>query len=155
MKHYLEEYHTFYDYMKKAQLTASEEDYLEMIYRLILQGEQEVRVNELASSLNITPPSVTKMIKKLKDKELIQSERYGKIQLTHQGYNIACGLLARHEIIYSFLEIIGVTRSILEETEKMEHTMSSETISHLEELVTFFNENQEIYQHYQRFKKRQ
>lgn len=155
MKHYLEEYHTFYEYMKQAQLTASEEDYLEMIYRLILNGGQEVRVNELASSLNITPPSVTKMIKKLKDKHLIQSKRYGKIQLTDQGYQIACGLLARHEIVYSFLQMIGITNFILEETEKMEHTMNNETIAHLQELVLFFTENPEIYQHYQTLKKRQ
>ena len=45
----IQEYHTFYDYMKQANLTASEEDYIEMIYRLAQPNKIEIRVNELAT----------------------------------------------------------------------------------------------------------
>ena len=76
----IQEYHTFYDYMKQANLTASEEDYIEMIYRLAQPNKIEIRVNELATSLNIKSSSVTKMIKKLNEKNLIIYERYGKIR---------------------------------------------------------------------------
>ena len=37
--------------MKQANLTASEEDYIEMIYRLAQPNKIEIRVNELATSL--------------------------------------------------------------------------------------------------------
>ena len=57
--------------MKQANLTASEEDYIEMIYRLAQPNKIEIRVNELATSLNIKSSSVTKMIKKLNEKNLI------------------------------------------------------------------------------------
>ena len=67
----IQEYHTLYDYMKQANLTASEEDYIEMIYRLAQPNKIEIRVNELATSLNIKSSSVTKMIKKLNEKNLI------------------------------------------------------------------------------------
>lgn len=147
----MEEYHTFYDYMKQANLTASEEDYIEMIYRLALTPHTEIRVNELAIALNIKSPSVTKMIKKLSEKNLILYKRYGKIRLTDEGWKIAEFLYRRHHIIYRFLEVIGVEQDLLDETEKMEHTVSQETIHYLHKLVCFLNANPDIQKQYKQF----
>lgn len=49
-------YHTFSEYMKKNEnlLTASMEDYLEMIYRLSLDTGF-TRINELSDALNVHP----------------------------------------------------------------------------------------------------
>ena len=38
----IQEYHTFYDYMKQANLTASEEDYIEMIYACVGLGSEQL-----------------------------------------------------------------------------------------------------------------
>ena len=108
----IQEYHTFYDYMKQANLTASEEDYIEMIYRLAQPNKIEIRVNELATSLNIKSSSVTKMIKKLNEKNLIIYERYGKIRLTNEGWKVAQYLYQRHHLIYQFLQEIGVQQDL-------------------------------------------
>ena len=67
------EFFTFREYMRKDQelLTPSAEDYMEMIYRLS-QKNGFTRVNDLASALNVQPPSVTKMIQKLAELKLIK-----------------------------------------------------------------------------------
>ena len=58
-----EDYYTFNEYMKNNNLTPSEEDYIEMIYRLTMENDK-VQVKDISTKLNIKPPSVTKMIKK-------------------------------------------------------------------------------------------
>lgn len=139
--------------MKQAKLTASEEDYIEMIYRLSQLNKTEIRVNELATSLNIKSPSVTKMIKKLNEKRLIIYERYGKIRLTSEGENIAQFLYRRHHLIYQFLEEIGVQQDLLDETEKIEHTVGEETMQCLQDLIDFFISFPQVQAQFHQFKK--
>lgn len=134
---------TFGEYMKDNILTISEEDYLEMIYRLCLL-EGYTRVNELAQRLNVKPPSVSKMIRRLVDKELIKHVEYGVIQLTAEGKKIGKVLLERHQIVEDFLKLLNINKNLLEETEKIEHTVSPITISKLKQLITFFNQHEEI-----------
>ena len=54
----LSEYFTFNEYMKNNKLTPSEEDYVEMIYRINL-NRGNVQVKDVANELNIKPASVT------------------------------------------------------------------------------------------------
>ena len=77
------EFFTFREYMRKDRelLSPSAEDYMEMIYRLSAD-KGFTRVNDLASALNVQPPSVTKMIQKLADLKLIKYEKYGNM-FTH------------------------------------------------------------------------
>ena len=60
------DFYTFREYMKNVDklLTASMEDYLEMIYRLSYDNGF-TRIHELSSALNVQPPSATKMVQKL------------------------------------------------------------------------------------------
>jgi Mn-dependent DtxR family transcriptional regulator len=80
------DFHTFSEYMKKEDdsLTASMEDYLEMIYRLSL-NTGFTRVNELSAALNVQPPSVTKMVQKLAELDLLEYEKYGVLILRKRG----------------------------------------------------------------------
>lgn len=137
------EYYTFNEYIKKNKLTPSEEDYIEMIYRLFLQ-EDYVKVSDISKHLNITPPSVTKMVKKLSDKELILYKKYDYVVLSDMGKIVGQQLLKRHNIVNKFLNILGVKDKIHEETEKIEHTISIETLMKIEEHIEFFNSNKDI-----------
>ncbi|MGL5330638.1 MAG: metal-dependent transcriptional regulator, partial [Peptostreptococcaceae bacterium] len=88
----LSEYYTFNEYMKKNKLTPNEEDYMEIIYRISIEKEN-ITVSDVSKYLNITPASVSKMIKKLSEKELLIYERYGYIKLNDLGSAIGKKLL--------------------------------------------------------------
>ncbi|MGL5751360.1 MAG: metal-dependent transcriptional regulator [Paraclostridium sp.] len=83
----MNQYYTFNEYLKDNELTPSEEDYLEMIYRLHL-GSKQVKVAQLAHSLNVKNPSASKMVKRLQSKNLLNHENYGNLILTDKGMNI-------------------------------------------------------------------
>ena len=140
----LSEYFTFSEYMKNNKLTPSEEDYVEMIYRIYLKN-QNVQVKDVAVELNIKPASVTKMIKKLDEKGIIEYRKYDYIKLTKTGYKLGETLLKRHNTIYKFLEILGLKNSIHEETEKIEHTINYDTLEKINTLIDFFSSNEEVY----------
>lgn len=138
-----EDYYTFNEYMKNNKLTPSEEDYIEMIYRLNIENDK-VQVKDISKTLNIKPPSVTKMIKKLNDKDLLIYRKYDNIELTSLGQSVGKKLLSRHNTIKEFLDILGIKESIHEETETIEHTINVETLIKIEELIHFFKDNEDI-----------
>ncbi|KEH95071.1 transcriptional regulator MntR [Clostridium massiliodielmoense] len=147
-----ENFFTFSEYIKKDMhfLTPSMEDYLEMIYRLS-KTSGFTRINDLASSLNIQPPSATKMVQKLSKLNLINYEKYGVIILEDEGKRIGSALLKRHKIIENFLKLIGVSNGILEETEKIEHTINPETLKCISNLLSFFQNNVDILNDFKNF----
>ena len=81
-----EEFHTFKEDMYK-KVTASMEDYIEMIYRLSKENGFS-RIHELASKLNVKPSSVTKMVQKLSELGYLKYEKYGVIVLKSKGYKL-------------------------------------------------------------------
>lgn len=145
-----EEFFTFRELMKRDDdiLTASMEDYLEMVYRLS-RDSGFTRVNELASALNVQPPSVSKMIQKLAEQGMVNYEKYGHIILTREGNKLGKELLYRHQVVEEFLRILGVTEGLLEQTEKIEHTLNPQTIKELARLVKFFKERPGLISDYQ------
>lgn len=146
------EFFTFNEYIKKNKLTPSEEDYIEMIYRLFLK-EDNIKVSDISEHLNIKPPSVTKMIKKLSEKDLLIYKRYDYVLLSDIGQIVGRELLNRHYVVNEFLNIIGVEENIHEETEKIEHTLSSDTLEKIKELTDFFSDNIEVLNKFNIYKK--
>ncbi|WP_027634652.1 transcriptional regulator MntR [Clostridium hydrogeniformans] len=147
-------FYTFNEYMKcdDNKLTASMEDYLEMIYR-IYEVNGYVRINELAQSLNVKPSSATKMVQKLRDLNLINYERYGAITLSIEGDEIGKKLLNRHKTIEYFLKLLGVKENyILEETEKIEHTINKETLCCIEDFIEYVKNDNNFMEGYNKFR---
>jgi len=129
---------------EEDSLTASMQDYLEMIYRLSV-NTGFLRVHELSDALNVHPPSVTKMVQKLAKLKLLKYEKYGVIILTEEGKIHGVELLNRHNIIGNFLRILGIDETeILTETEKIEHAISTKTVKCFETFIEFSKSNQEI-----------
>lgn len=138
---YNNEFYTFSEYMKRENkfLTASMEDYLEMIYRLSMKNGF-TRINELSQALNVQPPSATSMVQRLADLKLLNYEKYGIITLEDKGKKLGEYLLKRHNTIEAFLKIIGVPKNyIFDDTEKIEHTISNETLKCFSDFTSFFN----------------
>lgn len=132
-------------------LTASMEDYLEMIYRTC--GEEGyARVNRLAERLNVRPSSTTKVIKKLKDLGLVNYQKYGVIKLTEKGKALGSFLLKRHEVIEEFLKTLGVEETRLKDTEMIEHDVSLSTLRGLYTLNRFLRETPDVMKQYEAFR---
>lgn len=148
------DYYTFNEYMKKNEnlLTASMEDYLEMIYRLSLKTGF-TRINELSEALNVHPPSATRMVQKLGKLSLLKYEKYGVIILKEEGKALGEILLKRHTTIETFLKTMGVPEDLLiKETEKIEHTISENTAECFEDFIEFINSNPEFKEKLKNFK---
>lgn len=148
------DFYTFTEYMKKDEntLTASMEDYLEMIYRLSA-ANGFTRIVELSQALNIQPSSATKMVQRLAEKGYIKYEKYGFLMLEERGKQVGAWLLKRHTIIDNFMRMIGVKESeIMEETEKIEHMLSSDSTDCFESLLTFMMSNPDVMSRFINFK---
>jgi len=124
--------------------TPSMEDYLERIY-LTIEEKGYVRSRDIATSLNVLPSSVTKMMQKLDERGLGNYERYGGFTLTDEGHKLAKKLVEKHEILENFLTLIGVEeKHIYEEVERLEHYISKESTICISKLIDFFEQNPSI-----------
>jgi len=120
--------------------TTSTEDYLERIYTLI-QGKGYARVVDIASSLQVQPSSVTKMIQKLDEQELVRYEKYRGLVLTSAGEAIARAVRRRHLKMEEFLRMLGVAEPILQrDIEGLEHHLSLQTLECIRDLVSYFQQ---------------
>lgn len=86
------------------KLTKNIEDYLKAVFHLINEDSRgKVGTNQLAEYLELSPASVSVMLKKLKDKNLVEYQKYGKIELTSSGQAIAVRLIRKHRLWETFL----------------------------------------------------
>ncbi|PWK16015.1 transcriptional regulator MntR [Tumebacillus permanentifrigoris] len=122
-------------------LTSSMEDYLEKIYEL-MKEKGYARVSDIASSLSVQPSSVTKMIQKLDEKQLVTYEKYRGIVLTPKGEQLGKSMKQRHKRLEEFLRMLGVSEETIQrDVEGIEHHVSPSTMKALNNLVLFFDQN--------------
>ncbi|NLT94274.1 MAG: transcriptional regulator MntR [Clostridia bacterium] len=132
------------------RLTPSMEDYLEMSYRLS-KDKGFTRMSDLAGALNVQPPSANKMVNKLAELGYFIYEKYGVIQLTEKGSRIGRYLLKRHEVIENFLKVIGVKDNVLEQTEKIEHNITENTLERIGLFLKFVQEHPHYLEEFKKF----
>lgn len=115
----------------------SVEDYLEAIYNIILR-KGYARTKDIAEELDVTSPSVSAMLKKLQNEELIFYEKYGGVTLTPEGEEHAKLIKHRHDTLTKLLKIIFVSEDVANEDAcKLEHNLSPESIIQLTNFVKF------------------
>ncbi len=139
-----QDFYTFREYMNRVNqhLTATMEDYLEMVYRLSRENGY-TRMRELADALNVHAPAATRMVQRLAGLNLVKYQKYGVLVLEEAGREIGASLYARHDMVEKFLRILGVREeNLLEETEKMEHTISADTLQCILTFLEFYETNQ-------------
>ncbi|NLB19755.1 MAG: metal-dependent transcriptional regulator [Clostridium sp.] len=103
----------------------SQEDYLKALYDL--GGEKYIVTNkDLAHRLNVSPPSVSEMLRKLFKQDYIDYEKYKGIRLTEEGVKAAEKIKRSHHLWEVFLiEKLGFKEDeVHEEAEKLEHVTS-------------------------------
>lgn len=144
------DFYTFHEYMKKdeSQLTASMEDYIEMIFRLSA-ANGFTRISELSQSLNIQPSSATRMVQRLAELGFVKYEKYGFLMLSENGRQKGASLMQRHAILEKFMRIVGLKDSeVLTETEKIEHMLSGDAAACFESMVSFMTDNPDVAERY-------
>ena len=109
-------------------LLESGENYLESI--LVLSEKQKViHAIDVVNYLGYSKPSVSIMLKKLKEAGYIIINEESHIFLTEKGLEVANRIYNRHKLLKDFLISIGVNEYVAEEDAcKMEHDLSDETI---------------------------
>src|SRR5438045_6833401 len=83
-------------------LTRSVEDYLKSVFHLTSQGGFAT-TSDIAGMLEVAPPSVSGMMKRLSETGLIEHVPYRGVQLTPQGRRAALQMIRRHRILESYL----------------------------------------------------
>lgn len=106
-------------------LTSAGEDYLKAIFEL---GGESVKTVELAAALDISPASVTGMLRKLAELRLVEYERYRGASLTTAGRKVALETIRHHRLLETYLaEALGYQWfEVHDEAEKLEHHISEE-----------------------------
>lgn len=114
---------------KEKKISASLEDYLEVIYETINE-KQGVKAIDISRQLGVGRSSVSDALKVLAEKQLVNYGRYEVISLTEQGKKIAKEVVGKHNILYDFF--INVLELSVEEADKnacrIEHVISDSAI---------------------------
>ena len=121
-------------------LTKASEDYLEAIYRLALEdasGDGTVRSVDVAEQLGVSKASVNKALSTLKESDMVEQSRYGRVTLTQKGREYAALVWRAHRALRLFLESdLGVSPERAdEEACLMEHVLSADTMGRLIEYL--------------------
>ena len=119
------------------KLTPSQENYLEWIYRLSLDGS--VRMGDLATRLGVKAPSASRAVTSLVGLGLVHHQVYGRIELTPEGNRVARALVSRSDCLTRLLvDILGMdAAAAVPEVHRLEHVLGREVHSRLEVLVEF------------------
>jgi len=122
--------------MSQSKISEAEEEYLETFFWFLEYGNRHVKTNQIAEMMNVDPSTVTSMLKKLNQKELINYKPYYGAQLTAKGEKIARKVVRKHRLSESFLEWLGVPWSkIHEEACKWEHVLTDEISEMIEKKI--------------------
>ncbi|MEO8450962.1 MAG: metal-dependent transcriptional regulator [Gemmatimonadota bacterium] len=111
------------------RLTRSVEDYLKVIYHLS-DRDGCASTGGIAAELEVAAPSVSGMLKRLSEAELIKYVPYRGVELTREGRKAAVKMVRRHRIIELYLtkHLDYHWDNVHPEAERLEHAVSDELI---------------------------
>ena len=121
-----------------SPLSRSVEDYLKAIYGLSESGET-ASTSAVAEALEVQPASVTGMVKRLAEADLVEHVPYRGVRLTERGTIAALKVLRRHRIIETYLcQRLGYAwDDVHDEAERMEHAVSDTLIERMAAALEF------------------
>lgn len=121
------------------RLTQSEENYLKAIFTLGQDVEGAISTNDLAEKMLTKASSVTDMLKKLCEKELLEYQKYQGCTLTNAGKSHALAVIRKHRLWETFLveKLSFGWDEVHEIAEQLEHIHSTELTNRLDEFLGF------------------
>lgn len=118
-------------------ISQAEENYLKAIFKISERESKAANTNAVAAELKTTAASVTDMLRKLAEKELIFYEKYRGVTLTTEGVRAATLLIRKHRIWEVFLcERLGYAWDECHDmAEQLEHIQSDDLIDRLDDFL--------------------
>jgi len=106
-------------------LSATVEEYLEMIYNMNMEDEVVIGAR-LAEKFGVAPPTVTEMLKRLVRDGYVEMDNRRQVTLTEAGNQAAEAVLRRHRLTERFLvDMLGMQwHQVHEEACRLEHFIS-------------------------------
>ena len=101
------------------------EDYLKTIC-MLAEDESPVSTSRIAAARNVKPASVTGMLQRLEQLQLVNYEKHYGVTLTETGHKIALEVIRHHRLIELYLiEALGFSwDEVHEQADILEHVIS-------------------------------
>lgn len=118
-------------------MTLSEENYLKTIYHLTTSSQLEVSTNAIAEKMETKASSVTDMLKKLAEKDLVNYIKYQGVSLTEKGKLSAKMIVRKHRLWEVFLvdKLDFSWDEVHDIAEELEHIKSEKLINKLDDFL--------------------
>jgi|TARA_B110000014_G_C20063106_1_gene553811 DtxR family Mn-dependent transcriptional regulator len=120
-------------------LSKSEENYLKAIFHLSIKTDKGISTNAIAQQLETKASSVTDMVKKLSEKELVIYVKYQGVTLTKRGASIAANVIRKHRL----WEVLLVEKlnfnwdEVHEVAEQLEHIHSKKLVNEIDAFLGY------------------
>jgi DtxR family Mn-dependent transcriptional regulator len=109
-------------------ISPSIQDYAKAVYALEARAGAAVSTTDIAERLEVTPGSVSAMLRKLAELGVVEHEPYRGVRLTDRGRRVALEVLRHHRLLELFLaEELGMPWDrVHAEAEVLEHVISED-----------------------------
>lgn len=122
--------------------TIAVQDYLKAIYQLG-GGRSYVPTSSVAERLDVTPASVSGMLRRLDELGLVSHRPYRGVRLTRKGSRDAVEMIRHHRLLELYLSrVVGMPwDKVHAEADALEHVISEDLESRLDELLGYPTED--------------
>ncbi|WP_113922222.1 metal-dependent transcriptional regulator [Cognataquiflexum aquatile] len=120
-------------------LTSAEENYLKAIYHLSDGGKKGVSTNDVSAEMKTKPASVSDMLRKLGEKEVIEYRKYYGLHITEEGKKLALQTIRKHRLWEVFLveKLKFSWDEVNEVADELSHVKCKVLIQRLDEYLGF------------------
>lgn len=117
----------------------STENYLKAVFSLQQRHDNFISTSELSGFLNINPASVSEMVKKMHEKQLLIYKRSKGVRLTEAGERVALKIIRRHRLWETFLveRLEYSWDEVHDLAEQLEHINSHDLIDRIDKLLGY------------------
>ena len=119
----------------------AEENYLKAIFKLSGKEQSSVSTNAIAEELQTKASSVSDMVKKLSEKDLVNYIKYQGVSLTENGLVLAVHIVRKHRLWEVFLvnHLNFKWDEVHDIAEQLEHIQSPELVARLDSFLEYPN----------------
>lgn len=119
------------------KISLAEENYLKAVYHLSADGESEVSTNAIAEEMQTKAASVSDMMRRLSEKELVHYKKYQGVRISELGTKAALQVVRKHRLWEVFLveKLKFSWDQVHDVAEQLEHIKSPLLISRLDEFL--------------------